>query len=274
MVLCKGFLGFSDAGKAGLLMHESTHGVPSIQSEDLGYASDRMINFLDEAHAFKNTDSYTTLVMELSGLAGFADTVPKDTFTGFGTRNVGGVNVAEEDIVKRPLALAEKWCIWANQDLQFLYGEIEKAIAGGRPVGAGDAREVMASVHDRFGLTVATTKPTMADQRAVAALAERFERMSIQTFNQGLSLTKAGKDALGVDKSTQFGAATETPAGGPLVVAGEIAVGEDFFAASDDAARARLIVRALAHAMPDITLAREPAYGLFAFDRSKTAVRR
>ncbi|HEV7745427.1 MAG TPA: DUF4157 domain-containing protein [Pyrinomonadaceae bacterium] len=264
MVLCPDFDGLGAEDQAGTVMHEATHGVPTIKSDDLGYASDRMINFLDEAHAFKNTDSYTTLVQELAGLSTFADKVPADTFSSFGTRTIGGVAVAEKDLVQKAEALAEKWCIWAYQDLEFLYSGLTDAVAAGTVLIVIVQKEVMTSLHNHFALTDVATKPTMADKTAVAALRDKFLRFGISTFNQALAVKSVSGGA-----STAWGASTPAIPGGQFVVPPNLDIGDDFWAVGTDVERAKLLVAALARATKDATAAKASAYAEFAFDRSK-----
>jgi hypothetical protein len=267
MVLCSGFDGTDPQQQAGTIMHEATHGVPTIQSQDLGYSSDRIINFLDETHAFKNTDSYTTLVRDLTGLTKFADAVPTDTLSGFTKRKIGGVDVEEKDLVAKAEALAEKWCIWAYQDLQFLYGGIRDAIGGSTTLNGPSLKEVMASLHTHFGLTDSTLNPKFSDQTAVAALQDRFERFGIGTFFRSLTV----KSAAG--KSTAWDKSKPAMPGGKAVVPPTLEIGDDFWTKTSDEARARLLVEGLVRASKDAAAAKANAYAQFAFDRSKTPER-
>jgi hypothetical protein len=267
MVLCAGFDGTDPQEQAGLIMHEATHGVPTIQSEDLGYSSDRIINFLDETHAFKNTDSYTTLVGDLTSLSKFAAPVPTDALSGFAKRKIGGVDVEEKDLVAKAEALAEKWCIWAYQDLQFLYGGIRDAIAGSTTLAGANLEEVMASLHTHFALTASTLKPKVSDQTAVAALQDRYNRFGISTFNQALDV----KSAPG--KSTAWDKSKPAIPGGKAVVQPKLEIGDDFWTKTSDEARARLLIEGLVRASKDATAGKANAYAQFAFDRSKTPER-
>jgi outer membrane protein OmpA-like peptidoglycan-associated protein len=267
MILCAGFDGKDPQDQAGTIMHEATHGVPTVKSEDLGYSSDRIINFLDETHAFKNTDSYTTLVRDLTGLTKFADPVPADVLSGFKKRKIGGVDVEEKDLVGKAEALAEKWCIWAYQDLQFLYGQIRKAIAGSATLSGPDATEVMASLHTHFALTDSTLKPKFSDQGAVAALRDRYHRFGIETFNQALGVKAVS------GKNTAWGKSAPAIPGGKFVVPANLEIGDDFWTRSSDEARARLLIEGLVRASKDATAGKANAYAQFAFDRSKTPER-
>jgi hypothetical protein len=268
MVLCAGFDGRDPQAQAGLVMHEATHGVPTIQSQDLGYASDRIINFLDETHAFKNTDSYTTLVRDLTSIGKFADDVPKDTFSGLGKHKIGGVDVDDKDTIGEAAALAEKWCIWAYQDLQFLYGGIQDAIAASKELNGPNLKEVQGSLHTHFGLTDAALKPTFADQTKVAALEDHFERFGINTFNQPVAFAKAAPA-----KDTAWGKSKPDVPGGKAVVQPNVDIGDDFWAKSSPQARARLLIEAMVRASKDASAAKANAYAQFAFDRSKTPER-
>ena len=266
MVLCPDFDSFTTPGQAGLVMHEATHGTPTIQSDDLGYSSDRIIDFLDEAHAFKNTDSYTTLVRDLTGTAGFIDPVPADALSGFTTRTIGGVVVQEQDLVKKAEALAEKWCIWVYQDLEFLYGGIRAAISasGGPKPLDGYFKEVMKGLHTNFGLTDETLPPTMADQQAVAGLQDKYQRFGIKVFGPPLTV----KPTPGTD--TAWGASAPDIPGGQSVAKPNLDIGDDFWTATSDEERAKVIIAALVKATKDTTAAKADKYAEFAFERSRT----
>lgn len=268
MVLCAGFDGMDPTKQAGLVMHEATHGVPTIQSLDLGYSSDRIINFLDEAHAFKNTDSYTTLVGDLTGLTKFVSPVPTDTFTGLGKHTIGGVDVDDKDTIGQAAALAEKWCIWAYQDLQFLYGGIRDAIAGSTTLAGSNLMEVMASLHTHFGLTDSASPPTFADQTKVAALEDHYERFGISTFNSVLDIKKAA-----AAKDTAWDASKPAIPGGKAVVPQKLEIGDDFWTKTTPQEQARLLIEGLVRASKDASAAKANAYAQFAFDRSQTPER-
>jgi len=115
MTLCPTYLATADDGdRAGTLIHEGSHGTAGLETDDVAYEFERLINFLMPKDALNNADSYTVFVRNLD-TPGSEQIGPKenDEFAGM-------ANPAEEQAVERIVAFVERWLDSASSEVASL----------------------------------------------------------------------------------------------------------------------------------------------------------
>ena len=194
MTLCPIYLGTADVNdRAGTLVHEGSHGTAGLETDDLAYQFERVINFLSPTDALKNADSYTLYVQNLDK-PGSVDIGPteKDEF-------VGLANPDEEKAVERTVAFLERWLDSAFSEMSSLYDTINESRKKGRWTNTYYEAS-MAMVARRFGLTPPPALPTKADQEKVAGISDRYNRlfrrlgvkMTVEKVSSGMETWEPG----------------------------------------------------------------------------------
>ncbi len=185
MTLCPPYLGTPDAGaRAGVLIHEGSHGTAGVQTDDLAYEFERVINFLAPADALKNADSYLlfTRNLETAGSEQIGPDEP-DQFSGM-------ASPGEEQSVERILAFLERWLDSASSELSSLYDTIKDSRAKGSWTN-GYYQASMGFLAHRFGFTTPPAIPTKDEQEDVAGISDRYERL-FRRLGGKIKLEKAG----------------------------------------------------------------------------------
>lgn len=203
MTLCPEFLGASNANwQAQMLIHESAHGTPGLDADDIAYASARQIAYLLPADAVRNTDSYVLLAWLLvhPGSITIGPATP-DTLV--------AMTGPEQDAARRAIAWLESWLNYCDFDTAMLYGTVNRSVP---PALAWDTSkpgdpfyiETMHRIAPIFGLTDPGTvppfvQPTVVEKSKIAAIHDRYDQMYSTVNWQVLTVTKGapGSDAWG-----------------------------------------------------------------------------
>jgi Domain of unknown function (DUF4157) len=260
MTLCdtpRGFMQVADLNeRAATLIHEGLHGitlaaVPGIipsttpGTTDFAYHEQRLINFLDPATALNNTDSYVLLVQKLNGQAVTIGPSVPDPATGVPLSPGPGGERAEVD---RAVAWLEGWMIWAEQETDALYDTINESIRAG--AWSNDYyKKTMELLAPLFNLTAPPALPLAKDKFAVAAIHDRFAKMSDVLFSV---------DSLAIERKSS---GTTSWASGPTR---HLTIGPDFFSLPAGPTKLRaqihLLLRKMLEANPDISTGFRPRY--------------
>jgi Domain of unknown function (DUF4157)/OmpA family/Lysine-specific metallo-endopeptidase len=247
MTLCdtpNGFTSITDVDdRAGVLIHEGLHGITFKTSStttiagarDISYQHQRMMKYLDRGNSVKNSDNYVALVRELNGHVVTVGPTTVDTATGV------AMSVDERERVDRALAWLEGWIVEASSQMSALYSVAGESITAGSWTNTM-YEKMMAFVAPRFGLTLPPALPTADDKIALAAIAERFNRMSAVIFDAS---------HVNIDR---VAAGSTVWSSGPGV---DVTIGPDFFALPADAGnnhnRLEILLRALVAATSGIS---------------------
>jgi hypothetical protein len=192
ITFCAGFEGRDVPMRAAILIHEAGHALAEQRTEDYAGASERSIDFLTTAQALRNSDSYVNFVFRIDTKSTPEGPSPlekpkADVLTG------EDASPDEQVAMKRTLARVEKLVMFAGTDVSSLYTDLKEARQQGswtHPAVRGFARLLMDLVAPRFALTPTRVPPTVRDQTAVAAIADRYNRMRFSLFGQPHTLTK------------------------------------------------------------------------------------
>ncbi len=242
------------------LIHESAHGTsplggaPGTGTADVAYRHERMLFQLSTADRLRNSDSYALFALFLREIqtTGNAAAVPSgiatpsaDTLLGFAANPAG---VAEQQAMRLALAMLEKRLNWSQNWSGQLYGQAQDVRTGASTWAASWAESLMTAAAARFPLTAPPAAPTLADQTRLAAILDRYLRMSAAA-KRGLVVTRA---VAGV-------AAWTAPAAASPIAGAAVQVGEDFFHATP-ANQVSLLLEQLARRTPEVEAAFVPAY--------------
>lgn len=190
MTVCPAYLGTADAGeRAGTLIHEGSHGTGGLQTDDVAYAFERVINLLTPKDALNNADSYLLFTRNLE-TANSERIGPeeKDEFSGM-------ANPAEEQAVERIVAFLERWLDSASSEVSSLYDTITDSRKKGHWTN-GYYQASMGFVAHRFGFTKPPALPTKDEQQKIAGINDRFELL----FRRLGRKMKVEKAATGLDR--------------------------------------------------------------------------
>jgi hypothetical protein len=190
MTVCPVYLGTADVDdRAGTLIHEGSHGTAGLETADVGYSFERVINFLSPADALNNADSYALFVRNL-GTPGSERIGPEeaDEFAGM-------ANPAEELAVERIMAFLERWLDSASSEASSLYDTITDSRKKGHWTNSYYEAS-MGFVAHRFGFTKPPALPSLDEQEKVAGINDRFERL----FRRLGRKMKVEKAAAGLDR--------------------------------------------------------------------------
>jgi len=190
MTVCPVYLGTADAGeRGGVLIHEGSHGTAGLETNDVAYAFERVINFLSPADALNNADSYLLLTRNLE-TAGSEQIGPpeKDEFA-------GKANPTEELAVERIVAFLERWLDSASSEASSLYDTVTDSRKKGHWTN-GYYETSMGFVAHRFGLTKPPALPSKEEQVKIAGINDRLELL----FRRLGRKMKVEKAATGLDR--------------------------------------------------------------------------
>jgi len=241
-----------NAENGATLIHEGLHGVSLFVqpvgegASDFAYEQQRLINFLDPKTALKNNDSYVLFIRAMNGQAVVAGRPPAQADTTSGV----AMSASEKGEVDKAIAWLEGWSIWASQEMDSLYADVNLLTGQpGKKWKDTTSEKEMKEVAAQFSLTAPPVLPGKADQFALAAIDERFNRMSSVLFNV---------NALTFDRVAAGSTSWEA---GPGTT---VTIGPDFFAIPAGPGRGRaqldLLITALVTATTGISAGAIPAY--------------
>jgi hypothetical protein len=202
MTLCPDFLSSTSVDwQARILIHESAHGTPGLNADDIAYSNTRQISFLTPADQVRNTDSYVLLAW-LIYRPGSITIGPStaDTLT--------GMSATEQTQANEAIAWLESWLNYGSFDTAILYDTVNRSVppATTWDTESGDAfnRQTMHLLAPIFGLTdpgttAPFTLPADRDKTRIAAIHDRYSQMysavnwNVLTVNKGV----AGSDSWG-----------------------------------------------------------------------------
>ncbi len=247
----------SDNDRARNLIHESAHGTaplgggPGKGTLDVAYRHERMLFELAPADRLRNSDSYALFALFLREVAKTGN--PAAAPAGIATPasdNLIGFSATEMPVLRLALAKLEKRLSWAQDWMGQLYGQIVSIRAGSNTWAKSWAEDLMKQAAGRFPLTAPRATPKLVDQTRVAAIVDRYLRMSV-AVKHDLSATRVAGGVV------SWGA----PASGssPWLAGLTLEVGPNFFNATA-ADQISLLLEQIARATKDVEAAFVPAY--------------
>jgi hypothetical protein len=248
----------SDEDRARNLVHETAHGTsplgggPGKGTEDVAYRHERMLFELTPADRLRNSDSYALFALFVREIKTKGD--PKAVPPGIKKPATDVLPYTDKEPEKPALKLAiaklEKRLGWCADWLDGLYGEIVKVRAGSLTWAASWAEELMTEAAKRFPLAPPTVTQTLDDQTRVAAIGDRYERMS-----------RATKEDLVITRMPSGVVSWKPPAAGasPWIAGTTLGIGPDFFRAPAED-QVSLLLEQLAKATKDVETPYVPAY--------------
>jgi hypothetical protein len=191
MTLCGSFFGTMNLyptmtpaqRRAVVLTHEAGHG--SLDLRDLAYDDVRLIEFIQNTPslALQNTDSFIFLIRCLAGLP---NSCARPTRPDIPT-NLSASQLTE---AQEGIAWLSSWLIWAGQDAEGAYQEINTSRTSGS-VSNTYYQGVFDLIASAFNIHRPNFSPlpTMRDQTAVAAIRERLLLIE-RVLNRNLRITR------------------------------------------------------------------------------------
>lgn len=250
MLLCSRWYNKTDLqDKATTLLHEGSHGAPGIGSggtgtDDEAYNWEKLFEFLSSAEALENADSYAFLVRLLTHPTGVKIGPKKPDDTTF----LAATPSTADKQAREAVARLGKWMLTGLSQTQTLYGEAKTAKASGWSNQFYE--DLMTFVAPRFTLTAPPARPADADLLRLAAIADRYEQMTLASArNVTIFSASPGKPTKWWDQ----------PAVTPQAPASAVDLDDAFFTlALKD--QIHLLVVEIVKATPDISAALEPKY--------------
>jgi hypothetical protein len=217
MTLCDDFVNGTPAYNASTLIHETGHGTPGLFTQDLAYASQRLIVRLTAAEARRNTDSYVALARNLHTPDSAPFGGPSDTYDGF-------ADTAELLKATRALAYLQKWQEKAEWQLEISF----RNARSGRTDGGMDR------VREQVGLSSGSPGPE--DVTRIAGIHHRVNQLG-RPFWRTITLRRA---------------TSESSAWRRGITPNVVVLDDEFFAGDDTRAHVRRLLDLLIAATPSI----------------------
>ena len=163
----------ADPYRLGTLIHESAHAAKDFATFDHAYRHESLITRLTTDQALTNTDSYVVLIEMLNAEdpteIAFGETNP--------VRTLPGITTEERETLKETLAWVQSGINTVYSQSAALYSVVDDSIVAGAWTNP-EYQKLMASFGPLFGLTMPPSLPRESDKWQLAAIFDRFQKMS------------------------------------------------------------------------------------------------